>query len=145
MYVQNACTPYVLRYLSLYCTYAQTYIIIKIYIIIYILSIQILMSVVMIQMVALIYVQTLQAASFVDVIVALYWMRMGLLVTVSIHTCTYMTGSVKTSLTFQPFVRVALPDNKFSLVWDFVYKIINIASVQMQTSHQNYHNLSDEF
>ena len=57
------------------------------------------MSVVIKQMVAPIYVQTLQAASLVDVIVALYWMWMGLLVMVSIHTCAYMTGSVKTSLT----------------------------------------------
>ena len=32
MYVQNAFTPYVLRYLSMYCTYVHTYITIKIYI-----------------------------------------------------------------------------------------------------------------
>ena len=61
------------------------------------------MSVLMKQMVAPIYVQTLKEASIVDVIVALYWMMMGLLVMVCIQTCPYMTGTVKTSLTFQPF------------------------------------------
>ena len=51
------------------------------------------MSVVMKQMIAPIYVQTLMEASLVDVIVALYWMMMGLLVMVCIQTCAYMTGS----------------------------------------------------
>ena len=62
------------------------------------------MSVVFKMVVALKHVQTLKEASIVDVIVALYWMMMGLLVMVCIQTCAYMTGSVKTSLIFQPFV-----------------------------------------
>ena len=62
------------------------------------------MSVVMKTVVAPKYVQTLMETSLVDVIVALYWMIMGLLVMVCIQTCAYMTGSVKTSLIFQPFV-----------------------------------------
>ena len=62
------------------------------------------MSVVFKMVVALKHVQTLKEASIVDVIVALYWMMMGLLVMVCIQTCGYMTGSVKTSLIFQPFV-----------------------------------------
>ena len=61
------------------------------------------MSVLINQLVALKHVQTLKEASLVDVIVALYWMMMGLLVMVCIQTCPYMTGTVKTSLTFQPF------------------------------------------
>ena len=62
------------------------------------------MSVVMKTVVALKYVQTLKEPSIVHVIVALYWMIMGLLVMVCIQTCAYVTGSVKTSLIFQPFV-----------------------------------------
>ena len=84
MYVQNALTPQVLRYLSMYCTYVHTYITIKIYIHTYILSIQMLMSVVMKTVVALKHVQTLLEAIFVDVIVDLYWTVMELLVMVNI-------------------------------------------------------------
>ena len=52
------------------------------------------MSVLMKQMIVLKHVQTILEASFVDVIVALIWMMMGLLVMVCIQTCPYMTGSV---------------------------------------------------
>ena len=45
-------------------------------------SVQILMSVLMKQMIVLKHVQTLLEASFVDVIVVIYWMMMGLLVMV---------------------------------------------------------------
>ena len=61
------------------------------------------MSVVMEQMIALKHVQTLKEVSIVDVILAFYWMLMGLLVKWYVYTCAYMTGSVKTSLTFKPF------------------------------------------
>ena len=61
------------------------------------------MSVVLEHIIVLKHVQTLKEVSIVDVIVALYWMMMGLLVMVYIQTCPYMTGTVKTSLNFQPF------------------------------------------
>ena len=68
------------------------------------------------QMIALKHVQTLKEVSIVDVIVAIYWMLMGLLVMVCIQTCSYMTGPVKTSLSFsyKKYTRfsVALPDTK---------------------------------
>ena len=70
---------------------------------VYMCFLQILMSVAMEEMIALKHVQTLKEISIVDVIVAFYWMMMGLLVMVCIQTCSYMTGTVKTSLTFQPF------------------------------------------
>ena len=53
------------------------------------------MSVVFKMVVAPKYVQTLMETSLVDVIVALYWMIMGLLVMVCIQTCAYMTGSIE--------------------------------------------------
>ena len=52
------------------------------------------MSVLMKQMIVLKHVQTKLEATFVDVIVALIWMMMGLLVMVCIQACPYMTGSV---------------------------------------------------
>ena len=61
------------------------------------------MSVLLKEIIVLKHVQTLKEVSIVDVIVAFYWMMMGLLVMVCIQTCPYMTGTVKTSLTFQPF------------------------------------------
>ena len=54
----------------------------------------------MVQMTAPKHVQTLKEVSTVDVIVALYWMMMGLLVMVYKQTCSYMTSTVKSSLTF---------------------------------------------
>ena len=77
------------------------------------------MSVVMKMVVALKYVQTMMEASLVHVILVIY--RMDLIVMVWIQTCPYMTGYVKTSLTFQPFLqeitfRVTPPNTKFSLV-----------------------------
>ena len=61
------------------------------------------MSVVMKTVVALKHVQTLMEASIVHVIMVIS--RMELIVMVCIQTCPYMTGSVKTSLTFQPFLQ----------------------------------------
>ena len=61
------------------------------------------MSVLLKHIIVLKHVQILKEVSIVDVIVALYWMMMGLLVMVCIQTRPYMTGYVKTSLTFQPF------------------------------------------
>ena len=52
------------------------------------------MSVLIKQMIVLKHVQTILEATFVDVIVALIWMMMGLLVMVCIQTCPYMTDSV---------------------------------------------------
>ena len=77
------------------------------------------MSVVMKTVVALKHVITMMEASLVHVTMVIY--RMELIVMVWIQTCAYMTGSVKTSLTFQPFLQevkfsVAFPNTKFSLV-----------------------------
>ena len=81
----------------MYCTYAHTYITIKIDK--YTFSpFRILMSVVMETVVALKYVQTLKEVSTGDVIVALSWMMMELLVMVCIQMCPYMTSTVKSSL-----------------------------------------------
>ena len=91
--------PLFLQCLSMYCTYTYTYIIIKICIHEFSPSMQILMSVVLEHIVVLKHVQTLKEVSIVDVIVALYWMMMGLLVMVCIQTFAYMTVSVKTSIT----------------------------------------------
>ena len=60
------------------------------YIIIHtLLFIQILMSVVMLQIFVHKYVQTLMEASFVDVIVVIYWTLMGLLVMVRTNVYRY--------------------------------------------------------
>ena len=80
----------------------------------YILSIQILMSVVFKMVVALTHVQTLKEVSIVNVIVALHWMMMGLLVMVCIQTCVYMTGSMKTC---QPFLTQARRRRVIVVIW----------------------------
>ena len=56
------------------------------------------MNVGMKMVVALKHVQTLKEVSIVDVIVALYWMMMELIVMVCTQTFAYMTVSVKTSI-----------------------------------------------
>ena len=53
------------------------------------------MSVMFKMVVAPKFVQTLMETSLVDVIVALYWMIIGLLVMVCIQTCAYMTSSIE--------------------------------------------------
>ena len=125
MYVRMHVLSLSLEYLNMYCTYAHTYIIIKICI----HSVQILMSVLLKQIIAITTVQTLKEVSIVHVLWAIYWMMIGLLVMVCIQTCAYMTGSVRTSLTFLPFFTRSRLDLVLlflipNLVW-FLYKIIN--------------------
>ena len=75
------CYYFTLRIIIIMCLWIYTSII---------LFVQILMSVVKEQMFVPKHVQTLLEASFVDVVVVIYWTLMGLLVMVSTNMCTIM-------------------------------------------------------
>ena len=93
------------------------------------------MSVRLKQIIAIKTVQTLKEVSIVHVLWAIYWMMIGLLVMVCIQSCPYMTGFVKTSLTFQPF----FTRSRLDLVLLFlILNLVNCDVFLFLIRHMNY-------